>query len=118
MPGDTLGAGGGEATFSKVPAHYPDPGNSGYYMNVFKTPTTLNDGQQQSVNNFAPRANLNCVFKTVPFHLALVIMRWRGGGGGGGGASKIYQQPQQGPCKNMSFFQNIFTPPPRRNKCT
>jgi hypothetical protein len=32
--------------FSKVPAHYPDPGNPGHYMNVFKTPTTLNDGQQ------------------------------------------------------------------------
>jgi hypothetical protein len=48
------------ATFSKVPAHYPDPGNPGHYMNVFKTPTTLNDGQQQSVNNFAPRANLKC----------------------------------------------------------
>jgi hypothetical protein len=35
----------------------------GHYMNVFKTPTTLNDGQQQPVNNFAPRANLNCFFK-------------------------------------------------------
>jgi hypothetical protein len=23
------------ATFSKVPAHYPDPGNPGHYMNVF-----------------------------------------------------------------------------------
>jgi hypothetical protein len=33
----------------KVPAYYPDPGNPGYYMNVFKTPTTLNDGQQQPV---------------------------------------------------------------------
>jgi hypothetical protein len=32
-------------------------------MNVFKTPTTLNDGQQQPVNNFAPRANLKCFFK-------------------------------------------------------
>jgi hypothetical protein len=31
-------------------------------MNVFKTPTTLNDGQQQPVNNFAPRANLKCFF--------------------------------------------------------
>ena len=51
------------ATFSKVPAHYPDPGNPGHYMNVFKTPTTLNDGQQQPVNNFAPRANLKCFFK-------------------------------------------------------
>ena len=27
-----------KATFSKVPAHYPDPGNPGHYMNVFKTP--------------------------------------------------------------------------------
>jgi hypothetical protein len=35
------------ATFCKVPAHSPDPGNPGHYMNVFKTPTTLNDGQQQ-----------------------------------------------------------------------
>jgi hypothetical protein len=51
------------ATFSKVPAHYPDPGNPGHYMNVFKTPTMLNDGQQQPVNNFAPRANLKCFFK-------------------------------------------------------
>ena len=32
-------------------------------MNVFKTPTTLDDGQQQPVNNFAPRANLKCFFK-------------------------------------------------------
>ena len=51
------------ATFSKIPAHYPDPGNPGHYMNVFKTPTTLNDGQQQPVNNFAPRASLKCFFK-------------------------------------------------------
>ena len=58
MPGDTLGG----ATFSKVPAHYPDPGNPGHYMNVFKTPTTLNDGQQQPVDNFAPRANLKFIF--------------------------------------------------------
>ena len=63
------------ATFSKVPAHYPDPGNPGHYMNVFKTPTTLNDEQQQPVDNFAPRANLKCFLKTVPFHLALV--RWK-----------------------------------------
>jgi hypothetical protein len=35
MPGDTLG--GGEVLW--VPAHYPDPGNLGHYMNVFKTPT-------------------------------------------------------------------------------
>ena len=61
IPGDTLGGGG--ATFSKVPAHYPDPGNPGHYMNVFKTPTTLNDGQQQPVDNFAPKANLKCFFK-------------------------------------------------------
>jgi hypothetical protein len=60
------------ATFSKVPARYPDPGNPGHYMNVFKTPTMLNDGQQQPVDNFAPRANLKWVFlKTVPFYLAL-----------------------------------------------
>jgi hypothetical protein len=51
------------ATFSKVPAHYPDPGNPGHYMNVFKTPTMLNDGQQQPVDNFTPRANLKCFFK-------------------------------------------------------
>jgi hypothetical protein len=60
------------ARFSKVPEHYSDSGNAGHYMNVFKTPTVLNDGQQP-VNNFAPRANLKCVFlKTVPFHLAIV----------------------------------------------
>jgi hypothetical protein len=46
-----------------VPAHYPDPENPGHYMNVFKTPTTLNDGQQQPVDNFAPRANLKYFFK-------------------------------------------------------
>ena len=70
MPGDTVRWVG--ATFCKVPAHYPDPGNPGPYMNVFKTPTTLNDGQQQPVDNFAPRANLKFFLKTVPFHLALV----------------------------------------------
>jgi hypothetical protein len=59
MPGVHIGWG---ATFSKVPAHYPDPGNPGHYMNVFKTSTELNDGQQQPVNNFAPRANLKCHF--------------------------------------------------------
>jgi hypothetical protein len=32
-------------------------------MNVFKTSTTLNDGQQQPFDNFAPRANLKCFFK-------------------------------------------------------
>jgi hypothetical protein len=32
-------------------------------MNVFMTPTTLNDGQQQPVDNFVPRANLKCFFK-------------------------------------------------------
>ena len=57
MPGDTLGG----ATFSKIPAHYP--GNPDHYINVFKTPTTLNDGQQQPVDNFAPGANLKCFFK-------------------------------------------------------
>ena len=51
------------ATFSKVPARYPDPRNPGHYMNVFMTPTTLNDGQQQPVDNFVPRANLKCFFK-------------------------------------------------------
>ena len=49
--------------FSRVPAHCPDPGNPGHYMNVFKTPTTLNDGQQQPVDNFASRANLKRFFK-------------------------------------------------------
>jgi hypothetical protein len=58
--------------FSKVPEHYPDPGNPGHYMNMFKTQTTLNDGQQQPVDNFAPRANLKCFLKMVPFHLAIV----------------------------------------------
>jgi hypothetical protein len=32
----------------------------------------LNDGQQQPVDNFAPRANLKWFLKTVPFHLAIV----------------------------------------------
>jgi hypothetical protein len=32
-------------------------------MNVFKTTTIPNDGQQQPVDNFAPRANLKCFFK-------------------------------------------------------
>jgi hypothetical protein len=59
MPGDTLDG----ARFSGVPAHYPDPGNPGHYMNVFKTPTTLNDGQQQPVDNFAPKANLKRFFQ-------------------------------------------------------
>ena len=40
------------ARFSRIPAHYPDPENPGHYMNVFKTPTTLNDGQQQPVDDF------------------------------------------------------------------
>jgi hypothetical protein len=30
---------------------------------LFKTSTTLNDGQQQPVHNFAPRDNLKCFFK-------------------------------------------------------
>jgi hypothetical protein len=60
------------ARFSRVPEHYPDPGNPGHYMNVFKTLTTLNDGQQQPVDNFDPRANLKCFLKTVPFRLAIV----------------------------------------------
>jgi hypothetical protein len=49
--------------FSRVPAHYPDPGNPGHYMNMFKTLTILNDGQQQPVDNFASRANLKWFFK-------------------------------------------------------
>jgi hypothetical protein len=60
------------AKFSKVPALYPDPGNPDNHMNVFNTPITLNDEQQQPVDNFAPRANLKCFLKTVPFHLAIV----------------------------------------------
>jgi hypothetical protein len=32
-------------------------------MNVLKTPSTLNDGQQQPVDEFVPRANLKRVFK-------------------------------------------------------
>ena len=32
-------------------------------MNVFKTPTMLNDGQQQPVDDFAPRVNLKRLFK-------------------------------------------------------
>jgi hypothetical protein len=64
---------------SLVPAPYPDQWNPGHllghYMNVFKTPTMLNDGQQQPVDNFAPRANLKWFLKTVPFHLAIV--RWK-----------------------------------------
>jgi hypothetical protein len=39
------------------------PGNPGHYMNVFKTSTILNDGQQQPVDNFAPRTNLKRFFK-------------------------------------------------------
>ena len=60
MPGDIRWVG---ARFSKVPAHYPDPGNPGRYMNMFKTMTALNDGQEQPVYNFPPRANLKCFFK-------------------------------------------------------
>jgi hypothetical protein len=67
------------ATFSKVPAHYPDPGNPGHYMNVFKT--TLNDGQQQPVDNFAPRANLKMFLKTVPFHRGIENFKNLEGGG-------------------------------------
>ena len=48
--------------FSRVPAHYPDSGNPGYYMNVF-TPCTLNHVQQQPVDDFVPRANLKRFFK-------------------------------------------------------
>jgi hypothetical protein len=40
------------ARFSRIPAHYPDPENPGNYMNVFKTPTTLNGEQQQPVDDF------------------------------------------------------------------
>ena len=63
------------ARFSRIPAHYPGPGNPGHYMNVFKTPTMLNDGQQQKqqpVDNFALIANLKWFLKTGPFHLAIV----------------------------------------------
>jgi hypothetical protein len=55
------------ARFSRVPAHYPDPGNPVDYKNVFKTLTTLNDRQQQPVKDFAPSqlalANLKRFFK-------------------------------------------------------
>jgi hypothetical protein len=51
------------ARFSRVPAHYPDPENRAHYMNVFKTSTTLNDGQQQPVDDFAPGANLKLHFQ-------------------------------------------------------
>jgi hypothetical protein len=48
-------------------------GNPGQYMNMFKIPTTLNDGQQQSVDDYIPRANLKLFLKTVPFiHQAIV----------------------------------------------
>jgi hypothetical protein len=57
--------------FSRVPTHYPDPENPGHYMNVFKALTTLNDGQQQPIDDFPPRANLKRL-KTVPFHMAIV----------------------------------------------
>ena len=61
------------ASFSRIPVHYPDPGNPGHYMNVFKPPTALNDRQEQPVDDFASRANLKCfLLKTVPFHLAIV----------------------------------------------
>ena len=49
------------ARFSRVPAHYPDPENPGHNIQ-FKTPTMLNDGQQQPVDDFAPRANLKRLF--------------------------------------------------------
>jgi hypothetical protein len=47
-----------ELRFFRVSAHYPDPENPRDYMNVIKTLTTLNDGQQQPIDDFAPRANL------------------------------------------------------------
>jgi hypothetical protein len=46
------------ARFTRVPAHYPDPENPSHYT----TPTTLG-GQQQPVDDFAPRANLKRLFK-------------------------------------------------------
>jgi hypothetical protein len=51
------------ARFSRVPEHYPDPEIPGHYMNVFKTPITLNDGQQQPVDDLAPRDNVKRLFK-------------------------------------------------------
>jgi hypothetical protein len=44
MPGDMMVG----TRFSRVPAHYPDPGNPGHYMNMFKM-TLLNDGQQNLI---------------------------------------------------------------------
>jgi hypothetical protein len=42
---------------------------------MFKTLTTLNDGQQQPVDNFAPRADLKRFFEDGAIHLALVRKR-------------------------------------------
>ena len=50
------------ARFSRIPVHYPDPGNPGHYMNVFKTPTALNDRQEQPVDDFASRAMQSKMF--------------------------------------------------------
>jgi hypothetical protein len=104
------------ATFSKVPANYPDPGNPGHYMLfVFKTPTTLHDGQQQPVDNFASRANLKWSFlKTVPFYLALV--RWENSGLYSFD-SEFTNNLNRGPVKIWAFFKTSSSPP-RRNKCT
>jgi hypothetical protein len=49
--------------FSRVPAPYQDPENPGHYMNVFEIPTTINDGQQRPVDDFALTANLKQLFK-------------------------------------------------------
>ena len=61
MPGDTLG--GVQHSLRFQHSTLIQLVNAGHCMNVFKTPTTRNDGQQQPVNNFAPRANLKCFFK-------------------------------------------------------
>ena len=60
MPRDTLG---GAEVLSGFSSPYPDPENPGHYLNMFKTPTTINDGQQRPVDDFAPRANLKQLFK-------------------------------------------------------
>jgi hypothetical protein len=49
--------------FFRVSANYPVPEIPDQYMNVFKTLTTLNDGQQRLVDNFSFRANLERLFK-------------------------------------------------------
>jgi hypothetical protein len=58
MPGDTLGGGRRSLKFQHITLIQEIPATT-----LFKTPTTLNDGQQQPVHNFAPRANLKCFSK-------------------------------------------------------